>query len=53
MEELHTPFVFYTGTGETATTQGPQSRGIAKPAASAVLVSAVVEILGLTQRPAR
>jgi DNA-binding NtrC family response regulator len=53
LSELCTPFVFYTGTEETAISQWPQARVIAKPAASALLVRAVIETLGLTQRPAR
>jgi hypothetical protein len=53
LNELLIPFIFYTGTEETATSQWPQARVIAKPAVSALLVRAVIETIGLTRRPAR
>jgi len=45
LKELCTPFVFYTGTGETATSQWPEARVIGKPAAPTVLINAVLETL--------
>ena len=52
LDELRTPFVLYTGTEQTANSHWPQARVIAKPAAAALLVRAVSETIGLTQRPA-
>jgi DNA-binding NtrC family response regulator len=52
LDELRTPFVLYTGTEQTATSQWPQARVVAKPAASGLLVRAVSETIALTRRPA-
>jgi DNA-binding response OmpR family regulator len=45
LEQIGTPFLFYTGTEQTATLEWPEARVIAKPAAPAVLIDAVLEAL--------
>ena len=53
LEEIRTPFLFYTGTAQTTTSQWPEARVIAKPAAATVLINAVLETLSrFAVRPA-